>query len=189
MAARSRTDGNANALAGGGGGARIARAPRAEIRDLISFRIHALANLLSRGAALTYRREFGVSLAEWRTVALLGAHEPLSLNELARHAGLDKSQMSRVVAGLVGRDLVQRDADSRDGRGVRLSLSRAGHRLYEGLIAAANRRNDAFASALAPEEHAMLEPILARLAERARELIAQEKSAGKPPARNVKETK
>ncbi len=37
-------------------------APRAEIRDLISFRIHALANLLSRGAALRYKREFGVSL-------------------------------------------------------------------------------------------------------------------------------
>lgn len=187
MAARSRSDSQANGQSGGGGGARAVRAPRAEIRDLISFRIHALANLLSRGAALTYRREFGVSLAEWRTLALLGAHEPLSLNELARHAGLDKSQMSRVVAGLVERDLVQRDADSRDGRGVRLSLSRAGRRLYEGLIAAANRRNDAFASALSPAEHAMLEPILARLAERARELIAQEKSAGRSPARNPRE--
>ena len=32
-------------------------AARVEIRELISFRLHAVANLLSRGAALRYRRE------------------------------------------------------------------------------------------------------------------------------------
>ena len=43
------------------------------IRDLISYRLHVVANLLSRGAELRYRRQFGVSLWEWRTVAHLGA--------------------------------------------------------------------------------------------------------------------
>ena len=81
------------------------------IRDLLSYRLHVVANLLSRGAAMRYRREFGVSLWEWRTIALLGAQAPLSLNELAAAAGLDKSQMSRVVAGLVERGLVARGAD------------------------------------------------------------------------------
>ena len=51
-----------------------------EIRDLLSYRVHVVANLLSRGAELRYRREFGVSLWEWCTIALLGAcDEPLSL--------------------------------------------------------------------------------------------------------------
>ncbi|MDH4325630.1 MAG: MarR family transcriptional regulator, partial [Betaproteobacteria bacterium] len=61
------------------------RAPTAPtIRELLSYRLHVVANLLSRGAELRYRREFGVSLWEWRTIALLGgAHEALSLNELA----------------------------------------------------------------------------------------------------------
>jgi hypothetical protein len=50
------------------------------IRDLISYRLHVVANLLSRGAELRYRRQFGVSLWEWRTLALLGgADEPISL--------------------------------------------------------------------------------------------------------------
>ncbi len=146
-------------------------APRVEIRDLISFRIHAVANLLSRGAALRYRREFGVSLMEWRSLALLGAHQPLSLNELAKHAGLDKSQMSRVVAGLTERGLVLRGLDAADARGVRLSLTRAGLTLYEGLIAAANQRNDAFASVLTRTEQAQLDDMLTRLAHKARELI------------------
>ena len=47
------------------------------IRELLSYRLHQVANLLSRGAEMRYRREFGVSLWEWRTVALLGgAAEP-----------------------------------------------------------------------------------------------------------------
>ena len=76
-----------------------------EIRDLLSYRVHVVANLLSRGAELRYRREFGVSLWEWRTIALLGASdEPLSLGHLARAAGIDKSQMSRVVSGLAKRN-------------------------------------------------------------------------------------
>ena len=144
---------------------------RAEIRDLISFRIHAVANLLSRGAALRYRREFGVSLMEWRSVALLGAHQPLSLNELAKHAGLAKSQMSRVVAGLTERGYVLRGVDMDDGRGVRLSLTRPGLKLYEGLIAAANERNDAFAATLTAAEFTQLDSMLTRLSDKARELI------------------
>jgi len=84
------------------------------IRDLLSYRLHVVANLLSRGAAMRYRREFGVSLWEWRTVALLGAQAPRSLNDLAAAAGLDKSQMSRVVAGLVERGIVARGADETD---------------------------------------------------------------------------
>jgi len=163
---------------------RSGAALRAEIRDLISFRIHAVANLLSRGAALRYRREFDVSLMEWRSIALLGAHQPLSLTQLARHAGLDKSQMSRVVTGLAERALVLRGIDSADGRGVRLTLTRAGRKLYESLIASANLRNQAFANALTAAEQAMLDTILARLAERARDLIQTERAVAKPQPRS-----
>ena len=163
----------------------VASGPRAEIRDLISFRIHAVANLLSRGAAMRYRREFGVSLMEWRSVALLGAHQPLSLNELARHAGLDKSQMSRVVAGLAERGFVLRGVDMDDGRGVRLSLTRPGLKLYEGLIAAANERNAAFDAALTPNERVQLDAMLAKLGGCARELIHSE-AAARGVARDLK---
>src|SRR4051812_49770924 len=82
-----------------------------EIQDLLSYKLHRVANLLSRGAELRYRREFGVSLWEWRTLALLGAaEEPMSLVQLAKAAGVDKGQMSRVVTGLADRRLVRRDA-------------------------------------------------------------------------------
>jgi DNA-binding MarR family transcriptional regulator len=148
------------------------------IRELLSYRLHRVANLLSRGAELRYRREFGVSLWEWRTVALLGgAAEPQSLNELARAAGMDKSQMSRVVAGLARKKIVARATDANDGRGIRLSLAAPGRSLYQKLIRAAAERNDALLGCLTAKERQSLEAIMIKLAQEARGLIQKEKGA------------
>ncbi len=148
------------------------------IRELLSYRLHQVANLLSRGAEMRYRREFGVSLWEWRTVALLGGTaEAQSLNELARAAGMDKSQMSRVVAGLAKKRIVVRAADANDGRGIRLSLTPRGRTLYRKLIQAATERNDAFVGCLTARERAALDTIMAKLAHEARGFIQSEKQA------------
>jgi DNA-binding MarR family transcriptional regulator len=150
----------------------------AVIRDLLSYRLHTVANLLSRGAELRYRREFGVSLWEWRSVALLGGAEgPLSLNELARAAGIHKSQMSRVVSSLADRGLVLRKADAEDGRGVRLELSRSGRKLYDGLIRAAHDRDIAFRDCLSEQEKQVFDRALTKLAGRAKQFIGSEKGA------------
>ena len=153
-----------------------ATADAAPVRQLLSYRLHAVANLLSRGAELRYRREFGVSLWEWRTVALLGGSAaPLSLNELSHSAGVHKSQMSRVISGLAKRGLVLRAADAADGRGVRLALSKAGRRVYEGLIRAASERDAAFRDCLSDRESAVFDRALAKLAGEARRFIHEEK--------------
>jgi DNA-binding MarR family transcriptional regulator len=152
------------------------------IRGLLSYRLHRLANLISSSAALRYRRDFSVSLAEWRTIALLGADAPLSLNDLARAAGLHKSQMSRVVTGLVSRGLVERAADERDARGIRLTLARRGRRLYRGLIHAARERNDRLLGCLRVGEQAAFATILQKLEEEARALRLEERRP-RPAAR------
>ena len=89
------------------------------IRDLLSYRLHVVANLLSRGAELRYRREFGVSLWEWRTIALLGAtalgrkfeYGPYDLR-MRWTAEPDKGQTSRVkIALFTDQDLEEFQAD------------------------------------------------------------------------------
>jgi DNA-binding MarR family transcriptional regulator len=148
------------------------------IRELLSYRLHQVANLLSRGAELRYRREFSVSLWEWRTVALLGgAGEAQSLNELARAAGMDKGQMSRVVSGLTKRKIIFRETDANDARGIRLSLTRPGKNLYRKLISAAAERNSAFLGCLSARERACLEKAMTKLSREARAFILKEKRA------------
>ena len=142
--------------------------PAPTIRDLLSYRIHRLANALSRGAATRYRRDFGVSLMEWRILALLGGFGPLTLRDLARESGLDKAQASRAVTALVRRGLVEREAGQADARQVALRLSVEGARVQAGLMAAARERDAAFRAALPDGAVATLEEALARLMAAAR---------------------
>jgi DNA-binding MarR family transcriptional regulator len=146
--------------------------------DLLSFRLHSTANLLSRSAGMRYKRDFGVTLWEWRTMALVGGQPGILFKDLAKIGGLDKSQASRVVAGLSERGLLFRSIDENDGRGLSLSLTRAGQHLYEGLIQAAAERNKTFLDALDPQERRAVETALVKLERLARELIAQEKARG-----------
>lgn len=143
------------------------------ISQLLSYRLSRTSSALSRSAALRYRREFDVSLGEWRAIALIAADPTLTLNRLARRAGLDKAQMSRVVARLSERGLVNRTAGS--GRTSQLALTEAGTGVYRGLIAAANERDAQFLAALSPDEAAVLLRALDHLADVALEVERRER--------------
>ncbi|HWX50931.1 MAG TPA: MarR family transcriptional regulator [Roseomonas sp.] len=140
------------------------------IKDLLSYRIHQLANALSRGAAARYRREFDVSLMEWRTIALLGDFAPMSLKDLARQSGLDKGLASRVVAGLVERGLVRRGTAA-DARELALSLTPAGRKVFRGLMRAAGERDAAFRAALTEAEMECLDSAIGKLLQAARQQL------------------
>lgn len=143
------------------------------IQSLLSYQLSKVANAMSRGAALRYRREFDVSVGEWRTLALLGEISPLTLNKLARLAALDKAQMSRIIARLTERGLTLRRFGA--GRTTELSLTRKGRALYSRLITAANERNDAFLLCLTEHERATVDTALGKLGTLAREFERSER--------------
>jgi DNA-binding MarR family transcriptional regulator len=149
----------------------------AGIKDLISYRLHVLANLSARWAEARYQQRFGLRLLEWRAIALLGGYEPQSLNELARGAGLEKSYASRTVAGLIKRDLVSSTPDDRDARGKLFELTRSGRALYRKVFDDAIERSNAWLSVLSENERALLMQMLERLTEQARVLETAEKES------------
>ncbi|MEV5544129.1 MarR family transcriptional regulator [Saccharopolyspora shandongensis] len=147
------------------------------ISELLSYRLSRASSALSRSAALRYRREFDVSLGEWRAIALIAADPTLTLNRLARRAGLDKAQMSRVVSKLTERRLINRTAGS--GRTSQLALTEAGTEAYRGLITAANERDAEFLSILSTEERDVLLSALDKLADLALSLERRERDRAK----------
>ncbi len=153
-----------------------AEAGKPTITGLVSYRLQMVGNLMSRGAAMHYRRRFNVSLWEWRALALIGARPGLSLNELAKVVDLDKGLASRVVTALTERGMVLRRTDDQDARAVRLTLTSQGQALYLDLIEAADTRNKAFTSVLNPQEWAALDSALTKLEQLGRDYIEQEKS-------------
>lgn len=158
------------------------KATSLSIRDLLSWRLHSVAGLCSSIAGLRVERKFGLSLLEWRAVGQLGGFAPLSLKDLAKLAGLDKSYASRTVAALVERGLVCSERNGADARGVMLSLTPAGQTLYKKALADALARNQSLLEPLTAKQQQQLMEALHILTIRARELFDLERraAAGEP---------
>lgn len=143
-------------------------------RPLISYEVNSTSDVLRRSAALRFRREYDVSLMEWRTLALIDFLRPVTLRALTDYSSTDKAQISRIVSGLVDRGLVAREAHATDARSVQLDLTAEGRTIIQGLAASAQDRNRSLAACLSPGESKQLTATLAKLKARALELIAEE---------------
>jgi DNA-binding MarR family transcriptional regulator len=152
-------------------------APVKVISDLMSHRLHQLATISSLSASMRYERKFGLTLLEWRAIGMLGGYAPLSLKELARRAGLDKSYASRTVSGLIDRGWVVSERNDIDGRGVMLSLTESGHALYRKIFPDAVARNERMLSVLKPAQRRQLIELLTLLGVGARRLLDDERRA------------
>ncbi|MGH7452591.1 MAG: MarR family winged helix-turn-helix transcriptional regulator [bacterium] len=75
----------------------------------------------------------GVTVSQCYTLDMLGEHGEMSMVQLARKMFLDKSTMTRVVDGLVERELVARHFDDSDRRLIYVALTAAGRKLLEGI--------------------------------------------------------
>lgn len=145
------------------------------IKQLFTHRIGILANVLSRLAALENNRRFGLSMLDWRIIGLVGLNAPMSLNQLAREANLEKSQASRAVARLIEDGHVNRGADKTDGRGVQLVLTHKGGQLYRKMLPVSIDRCEAILKVLSDKERKALEATVDKLTRHAIELLAEEK--------------
>jgi DNA-binding MarR family transcriptional regulator len=108
-----------------------------------------------------------ISMKEYDVLYTLSqCPEPVSMSELNRHVLLSQPAMSRMVGRLAERGLVARSADSRDGRGVLLSLTEPGRQLQRH-IGRQHARDVARAMtrALSGEELRQLEAICRKLAD------------------------
>jgi DNA-binding MarR family transcriptional regulator len=153
-------------------GAKVAAKPS----DLLSSKVIRLANVLRRSSTLIYGRRFGLSQVEWRIVALVGEHAPVSLNALAELMGLDKGQTSRGVSALVARRLVLREY-RREGRGIRITLTTRGAHIYDELMASALERNRVLLHGMSEVEKSEFFEILDRLTGLARTILEREQNA------------
>ena len=101
-----------------------------DLEGFLPYRVAVVSRRMSRGLAQRYEERFGISIPEWRCLAVLARRGRLTAGELAERTSLDKVQVSRAIARLKRRALVEREVDERDRRAVRLSISPAGERLF-----------------------------------------------------------
>jgi DNA-binding MarR family transcriptional regulator len=145
-------------------------ADRLHLEHFVPYRLSVLTNIVSMSIAEAYEREFGLSIPQWRVIAVLARYPDLSAIEVAERTAMDKVAVSRAVQGLLARRRLLRTYDSGDRRRTRLRLSTAGQSVYTRVAPLALSYEKKLLDALSPTDRRALDRLLGRLVERARRL-------------------
>lgn len=149
-----------------------------DLDAFLPYRLSVASNLVSRLFARRYAEEFGLSIAEWRVIAVLGSDGTGTASAIRARTGMDKAKVSRAVAGLRARRLLREGTNRGDRRLAPLLLTSSGRAMFEAIIPRARALEAELAAALAPGASAALAGALHALAARAREMGAE---AGEGP--------
>jgi len=147
--------------------------PHSSYKDMLTYRVLVLSNTLGKGAMRFYGEALSVTLAEWRLITALARNGPITVNALSVEMSTDKGAISRTAASLVKKGYVRTRAVQDDARKVLLDLSSAGRSVYGDTIPLAWQRHESLVSVLTLEERTVLDRALAKLQERATELLGE----------------
>jgi DNA-binding MarR family transcriptional regulator len=101
-----------------------------ELDAFIPYRLSVTSNLVSDAIARTYEALFGLTIPEWRLVAVVAEGERVTQQAIGSRTRMDKVTVSRAAIALVGRDLLARTPNASDRRSHLLSLTQQGETLY-----------------------------------------------------------
>ncbi len=138
-----------------------------DLSRTLTYRLHRLHKLTDLESQRRYPEVTGLSLSDGRCLTAVGQFEPLSVNQLAQRANLNKGQASRAAQYLVEQGLVRKQGWPDDRRGVELTLSPEGRRVWRKAMALVAERNQEIFGCLRPAEQVTLSDLLDRLLEHA----------------------
>jgi DNA-binding MarR family transcriptional regulator len=96
----------------------------------IPFRLSVTSNLVSETIAGTYHALFGLSIPEWRLIAVIAEDAGTTQQLVGRRTRMDKVTVSRATIALVGRGLIERRPHASDRRSQSLHLTKSGRDLH-----------------------------------------------------------
>ena len=141
--------------------------PSERLAEFLPYLLSVASNAVSDRIAEQYRARFGLSVNEWRMMAVLGDSGALTQRDLADRTLLDKVAVNRASKTLVGRGLVERSSHSRDGRSHLLQLTPTGSEVHDEIMPLAKAIEQEMFAQFSDEERAMLRDVLIRLRVRA----------------------
>jgi DNA-binding MarR family transcriptional regulator len=134
-----------------------------ELENFLPYRLSVLAQLVSDSLHDLYAEPFGLSVTQWRVMAALGRFAPLTATEVGLRIVMDKVAVSRAVAGLMKRDLVERATDQEDRRREPLRLTGKGRTMHDQIVPLALKYEAELYDGLSPEERHTLNGLCDRL--------------------------
>lgn len=129
-------------------------------------------SVVSRVLGTTMESRFGIRSTQWRIMALLGSHGPVSTRELSKYLSSERSAISRATSDLIANGYVLRMIHPLDRRLLMLQFSASGKKLFQRMSTVALDYEAALLRQLSHEEIQVLERALKKLHEAALEYRA-----------------
>lgn len=134
-----------------------------QLEQYLPYRFNQLADQISSNLTSIYSSEFGVSLSEWRILALLGQQKTMISSDISQRTKMDKAKVSRAVHKLDQEGFLHRERDQQDHRVSHLSLTQSGIRLYNSIIPKALEWEGSLVATLSEDECQLLHKLMNKL--------------------------
>jgi DNA-binding MarR family transcriptional regulator len=140
------------------------------LEEFLPYRLAILSHTVSTTIAHVYDERFGLSIPEWRVIAVLGRYPGLSAVEVADRTLMDKVAVSRAVTKLIKNGRIDRQFADADRRRSILNLSEEGWRVHNQVAPLALKFERELLAGLNEDERDKLGTIMDRLMARAQAL-------------------
>ena len=108
--------------------------PITSLARFLPYQLSIASNAVSGRIAQEYRSHFGLSIPEWRVMAILGDSGAMTQRDLTRRTLMDKVAVNRACKVLEERELAERTPNEQDGRSHLLDLSEAGKTMFSQIM-------------------------------------------------------
>jgi DNA-binding MarR family transcriptional regulator len=105
-----------------------------KLENFLPFRLNILAQEVSLRLSAIYSERFGLDIPQWRILANLASRGDMTAQAIAKLTLSHKSTISRAVAELEGRKLIERITDKTDKRAYVLRMTAKGKTLFAELL-------------------------------------------------------
>lgn len=129
----------------------------------LPYRLSMASNKVSALIAKAYETRFGLSIPQWRILAILSEGSALSQKGLIERTAMDKVTISRSVGALVARGLLVKVNGPGDRRIDALSLSNEGRRIVSEVAPVALEFETALIASIGVDHASELDNMLRKL--------------------------
>lgn len=140
------------------------------LEDFLPYRLSITSHTVSTNIARIYEKRFGVSIPEWRVIAILGRFPGLSAVEVAERTLMDKVAVSRAVTKLIKNGRIDRQFADADRRRSILNLSEEGQKVHNEIAPLALEFERQLVADISAEDYERFNTTLEQLLYKARQL-------------------
>jgi DNA-binding MarR family transcriptional regulator len=137
--------------------------PIGRLADFLPYQLSVTSNAVSSLIAERYRSRFGLKIAEWRVMAILGDAGSATQRELTEATLMDKVAVNRACKVLEERGLVMRQPNADDGRSHLLELTDEGRAIHGEVMPLARAMEAEIFATLDAAEIDQLQDLLRRI--------------------------